>query len=206
MLGLVGAAFIAGATPAKAGAQATANPSTGLSNGDVVTVAWSDFPAETTVNVFQCARPPSVRTCAVSDGKLDVRSDRSGAGQVAITVRTGPLGQGMGQCPGPVNDCVIVVNVAGSEDPRSNILLPISFAGAPVGAAPVRTELARTGGFHLGLALTGTGAVLAGVVLVQLVELPPGVPATARSDAPGRGRGRYRPRHRRRSVRARWAA
>ena len=100
-----------------------------------------------------------------------------------------------------------MINVNGSEDPTANFVLPISFTGAPGASPEQRAELAHTGPLHLGLALTGGGAMLAGMVLVKLVELPPSVPATttpprrvwcrADDDILYRRR-RYKPKHLRR--------
>jgi hypothetical protein len=206
-LGILGAVFLAGAAPAGAGAKATVTPNTNLNHGDTVTVAWTGAPAGGRLNIFQCAQPPTTRTCAVNEGVMNLVNGPTGDGQAPLTVRTGPIGQSGAQCPGPNNDCVIVINVDGSEDPAANFVLPISFAGAPAGSPEQRSELAQTGPLHLGLALTGGGAMLAGMVLVKLVDVPPSVPATptpprrawcrADDDILYRRR-RYKPKHLRR--------
>jgi hypothetical protein len=207
VLGILGAVFLAGATPARAAAQATVTPSSNLTNRDTVTVSWTGGPPGALLNIFQCAQPPSTHTCAVGDGVMNVVNGSTGDGKAPITVRTGPIGDGGAQCPGPANDCVIVINVGGSEAPDANFVLPISFTSAPAAGEAARTELARTGPVHLGLALTGGGAMLAGLVLVKLVDVPASVPAP--SPAPRRAwrrsdddifyrRRRYQPKHLRR--------
>jgi hypothetical protein len=206
-LGILGAVFLAGAAPAGAGAKATVTPNTNLKNGDTVTVTWTGVPPGARLNIFECAQPPSTRTCAVNEGVMNLVNPPTGDGRATLTVRTGPIGESGAQCPGPANDCVIVINVNGSEDPAQNFVLPISFTGAPGGSPEQRAELAQTGPLHLGLALTGGGAMLAGMVLVKLVEVPPSVPATptpprrawrrADDDILYRRR-RYKPKHLRR--------
>ena len=205
-LGILGAVFLAGAAPAGAGAKAAVTPNTNLHNGDIVTVTWTDVAPGARLNIFQCAQPPSTRTCAVNEGVMNLVNPPTGDGQAMLTVRTVPIGESGAQCPGPANDCVIVINVNGSEDSAANFVLPISFTAAPGGSPEQRAELAQTGPVHLGLALTGGGAMLAGMVLVKLVEVPPSVPATptarrawcrADDDILYRRR-RYKPKHLRR--------
>jgi hypothetical protein len=171
----------------------------------VVTVTWTGVPPGERVNVFQCAQPPSTRTCAINAGLMNVVSDESGSGRATLTVHTGPMGASGAQCPGVGNDCVVVINIGGSEDPDANFILPISFGGAPPVKPRARTELALTGPVHLGLALTGGGAMVAGVVLVKLVEVPPSVSAPSsrrgwcrRDDDILYRRRRYKPKHLRR--------
>lgn len=204
-LGILGAIFLAGAAPARGAATGAAvTPNSNLKNGDTVTVTWSDGTGP--FNIFQCAQPPSTRTCAVGDGLMNVPLGPTGEGTAQLTVRAGPIGDdSAGACPGAANDCVIVINEAGSEDPADNVLVPISFDGAASPQTPA--ELARTGPLHVGLALTGGGAMLAGLVLVKLVEVPASVPAVPvpqrrawrRSDDDILyRRRRYQPKHRRR--------
>ena len=206
-LGIVGAVFLVGAAPAGAGGKATVTPNTNLKNGDPVTVTWTGVDPGARLNIFQCAQPPSTQTCAISEGVMNLVNPATGDSQASLTVRTGPIGASGASCPGPANDCVIVINVGASEDPAANFVLPISFTGAPGGSPEQRAELAQTGPVHLGLALTGGGAMLAGMVLVKLVEVPPSVPATptpprrlwcrADDDILYRRR-RYKPKHLRR--------
>ena len=203
-LGILGAIFLAGAAPARGAATgASVTPNSDLKNGDTVTVTWTD--GEGPFNIFQCAQPPSSRTCAVSDGLMNVALSSTGEGTAQLIVRAGPLGQGGGACPGPANDCVVVINEAGSEEPDANVLVPISFDGTAGPQTPA--ELARTGPLHVGLALTGGGAMLAGLVLVKLVEVPVSVPVTPMPQRRGWCRAdddilyrrrRYQPKHRRR--------
>jgi hypothetical protein len=204
-LGILGAIFLAGAAPARGAAtSASATPNAGLKNGDVVTVKWTDGSGP--FNIFQCAQPPSSNTCAVADGLMNVPLSTTGEGTAQLMVRTGPIGDnGGGACPGTANNCVIVINEAGSEDPDDNALVPISFNGEAVPQTPA--ELARTGPLHTGLALTGGGAMLAGLVLVKLVQVPASVPAVPASQRLGWCRAdddilyrrrRYQPKHRRR--------
>jgi hypothetical protein len=206
-LGILGAVFLAGAAPAGAGGKATVTPNTNLNDGDTVTVTWTGVDAGARLNIFQCAQPPTTSTCAVSAGVMNLVSAATGEGQAMLTVHAGPIGASGAQCPGPANDCVVVINVGASEDPAANFVLPISFTGAPGGSPEQRAELPRTGPLHIGLVLTGGGAMLAGMVLVKLVELPPSVPATP---TPARRawcrndddilyrRRRYKPKHLRR--------
>ncbi|TML91866.1 MAG: hypothetical protein E6G06_08700 [Actinobacteria bacterium] len=206
-LGILGAVFLAGAAPAGAGAKAGVTPNTNLKDGDIVTVAWTGVDAGARLNIFECAQPPTTSTCAVTQGVMNFVNAATGNGQVMLTVHTGAIGTSGAQCPGAKNDCVMVINVGASEDPAANFVLPISFTGAPGASPEQRAELAQTGPVHLGLALTGGGAMLAGMVLVKLVEVPPSVPATP--TPPRRAwrrtdddilyrRRRYKPKHLRR--------
>ena len=201
-LGILGAVFLAGAAPARAGAKATVSPSSYLRDGDAVTLTWTDVPAGERVNIFQCAQPPSTRTCAIDAGLMNLVSSPSGSGQATLTVHTGPQGASGAQCPGVGNDCVVVINEGGAEDPSGNYILPISFGGSPTANPRPRTELAQTGPLHLGLALTGGGAMVAGLVLVKLVDAPPRGPAPPTRRAWCRNdddilyrRRRYKPKH-----------
>ena len=206
-LGILGAVFLAGAGPAGAGGKAAVTPDTNLKDGDTVTVTWTGLDAGARLNIFECAQRPSTSTCAVAQGVMNFVNPPTGNGQVMLAVHTGPIGTSGAPCPGAANDCVVVINIGGSEDPAANFVLPISFTGAPGASPEQRAELARTGPAHLGLALTGGGAMLAGMVLVKLVEVPPSVPATptpprrawrrADDDILYRRR-RYKPKHLRR--------
>jgi hypothetical protein len=201
-IGVLGAVFIAGAAPARAGAKATIDPSSYLADGSVVSVTWSGVPVGERINVFQCAQPPSTRTCAINAGLMNLVSDASGGGRTNLAVHTGPQGPSGAQCPGAGNDCIVVINVGGKEDPGSNYILPISFGGTPP-TGTKREQLALTGpGRELGLVLTGGGAMVAGLVLVKLVEVPANRPAPLPRRAWRRAdddiilrRRKYRPKH-----------
>ena len=144
-LGILGAVFLAGAAPAGAGAKATVAPNTSLKDADTVTVAWTGLTAGARLNIFECAQPPTTRTCAVDAGVMNLVNPPTGDGQATLTVHTGPIGVSGAQCSGLANDCVIVINVNGSEDPSANFVLPISFTGAPGESPEQRSQLAQTG-------------------------------------------------------------
>ena len=100
-LGILGAVFLAGAAPAGAGAKATVSPNTNLKDGDTVTVAWTGLAAGARLNIFECAQPPSTRTCAVNEGVMNLVNPPTGDGQATLTVRTGPIGASGASVPGP---------------------------------------------------------------------------------------------------------
>jgi hypothetical protein len=103
--------------------KATIVPTTGLVDGQEVTVSWSGFLTGQVVNIVQCSGTTQ-SSCDVARGKILV-PDQSGSGSTTLQVHTGPIGDG--EC-GPGRDgCNIVVNDAGLQDPAATIRIPISF-------------------------------------------------------------------------------
>ena len=80
-LALLGAGTALAASPA-----VTVTPSTGLTDGQQVSITGSGFSANSTVTVLECAANMSNPSCDVAD-QLTVTSDATGAFTATLTVR-----------------------------------------------------------------------------------------------------------------------
>jgi hypothetical protein len=107
---------------------ATVTPHSALTNGETVTVQWSGYEAGKTVNVLECAHAPTAAqneaACGFTNAVL-LHADPAGAGSITLKIVTGKVGDGT--CDAS-NECTIVVNNAGSEDPTKSLRLGITFA------------------------------------------------------------------------------
>lgn len=108
--------------------QATADPATDLANGDRVTVTWSGFTPDGTVNVVQCSGGGTGGSglCSLTTGQI-LLPNPTGSGSVEIEIVTGAVGEGT--CDVDSDDCVIVVNDSGLTGDEASIELPLEFAG-----------------------------------------------------------------------------
>jgi hypothetical protein len=107
--------------------EASAEPTTGLTAGQAVTVRWSGFIPGGTVNVLQCSQGGVAdgSDCARTAGHL-MQADPAGTGLLQLAVVVGPVGTG--RCGAGADGCVILVNDSGLSDPDATIRIPISFA------------------------------------------------------------------------------
>jgi neocarzinostatin family protein len=125
----VGQQAAVAATPGQAAFSVTATPSTGLSDGDVVSVSVSGFGAGEVVYAGQCAEPSAgVKVCGQE--VLQITTNASGTGTGSLTAhRTFAAVTWDGQPWGTV-DCGTVAGgcqiSAGSSATR-NAVTPISF-------------------------------------------------------------------------------
>jgi dienelactone hydrolase len=103
--------------------KATVTPSTGLTDGQPVTVAWTGYTPGQVVNIVQCSGTTAT-ACEVGRGKI-LTPDPTGDGSTTLTVYAGPIGDG--QCGPGIDTCNIVINDAGLSDPGANVRIPISF-------------------------------------------------------------------------------
>jgi hypothetical protein len=114
--------------PPRLSLHATVTPQQNLRSDQTVTVAWQGYQAGKTVNVLECAHSPSSplseSSCGFTNGSL-LHADPTGSGSVTMKIVTGKVGNGMCDATNP---CQIVVNNAGSVDPKSSVRLPITFA------------------------------------------------------------------------------
>jgi predicted dienelactone hydrolase len=114
--------------PPKLELRATVTPQHSLHSGQTVTATWSGYQAGKTVNVLECAHSPtsplSESSCGFTNGAL-LHADPTGSGTVTVKIVTGKVGDGTCDATNP---CQIVVNNAGSVDPKSSVRLPITFA------------------------------------------------------------------------------
>lgn len=107
--------------------RAAADPTTGLRNGDLVTVRWSGFTPGAVVNVVQCSQGGTGGNdvCDLTKGQILV-PDPTGEGSLELEIIAGPVGSG--RCDSGTADCVIVVNDAGLQDEAATIRIPLDFA------------------------------------------------------------------------------
>jgi fermentation-respiration switch protein FrsA (DUF1100 family) len=107
---------------------ATVTPSTGLANGQAVTVAWGGYAPNVSLNVLECSvNPPTVATdCDLHNADV-LHPDPTGTGSLSFTVATGTVGTGM--CDATHPGCAIVVNQGGSLVAAATTVVPITFSG-----------------------------------------------------------------------------
>ena len=107
---------------------ASASPTTGLVDGQQVTVRWNGYTPGKVVNILQCA--PSVvgsnssSACSFANAKI-LTPDPTGHGSVRLQVVTGTVGTGV--CDAAHPGCLIVVNDASSTEPTASVRIPLSF-------------------------------------------------------------------------------
>ena len=107
---------------------ASATPSTGLANGQSITVSWHGYTAGKTVNILECAGTGAgaggTAACGFTNALL-LHPDPTGSGTAPFKVITGPVGNGVCDHAHP---CTLVVNNAGSANPKASVRLTLVFA------------------------------------------------------------------------------
>jgi len=115
------------ASPGIAAAEplATASATTGLSDGQTVSVDYSGFPAGATIAVVQCTSEAPASNTECDEERLALgSSDPNGAGTAEFTVHTGAIGTAGGTCDAG-SSCAIVV----TDFPvTTSVAIPITFA------------------------------------------------------------------------------
>jgi dienelactone hydrolase len=108
--------------------QVSADTTSGLTDGQVVTVTWSGFIPGGTINVVQCSAGGTggAGFCDLTIGHI-LQANPTGAGSIGLEIIVGAVGEGT--CGPGVTDCVIIVNDSGLTEPDATILLPLEFAG-----------------------------------------------------------------------------
>lgn len=106
---------------------ASAEPFSGLVDGQTVVVSWSGYLPGQTVNVLQCSQGglEGSEVCDFTHAKI-LHPNPTGEGSVEMMIIAGPVGTGV--CDATVADCVIAVNDSGILEPEATIRIPISFA------------------------------------------------------------------------------
>jgi dienelactone hydrolase len=106
--------------------QATVTPTTGLAQGQAVTVAWDGYTPGQSINILECSKsPPTQATdCDLHDADI-LHPDPTGTGSLSFTVTTGTVGSGV--CDAAHTGCVVVINQGGSLVPSASVIVPISF-------------------------------------------------------------------------------
>lgn len=108
--------------------RASVSPSTGLTDGQMVTVQWNGFAPGQSVNILECAKNPPTQAsdCDLQSARL-LQPDPVGTGSLTLVVHTGTIGMGGGVCDAAHPGCVIAVNEGGSLDPVATVAITISF-------------------------------------------------------------------------------
>ena len=107
---------------------ATVTPSTGLQDGQAVTVRWSGYTPGKVVNILECSHvdiaTASSAGCSFSHAAI-LHPDPTGSGSVVLHVGTGTIGNGV--CDA-ADSCYVIVNNASSTNSADTKALPIRFA------------------------------------------------------------------------------
>jgi hypothetical protein len=107
---------------------ANATPTTGLTDGQLVTVSWKGFNRNGTINVVQCSgdgKTGGAAACDLNDAYI-LRPDPTGEGSAQIDMVVGPVGTGVCDATHP---CMIVVNDSALTAEEAIIRIPVTFAG-----------------------------------------------------------------------------
>lgn len=159
-----------GTAGAQDGPSVTVEPSTGLSDGDTLTVTATGFPADSAAfSSGQCVTPLEdfLQQCDVTN-IVPVPLDSEGSATFEITIKVGPIGTGM--CGEGEVQCVIAVGSLTESEAGG---APIFFGAdaPPTAEAPAEDtteELADTGPRENGIMVVGaTAALIAGLMLVS---------------------------------------
>ena len=106
--------------------EVSVEPSTGLVDGQSVTVAWSGFLPDGSINVLQCSdADEGAGFCDLTNGQILVPNP-TGAGMIDLEIVVGPVGEGT--CGPGATGCVIAVNDSSLADPDATIYIPLQFA------------------------------------------------------------------------------
>jgi dienelactone hydrolase len=107
---------------------ATVSPSTGLQNGQAVTVRWSGYTPGKVVNILECSQvdisTASSAGCSFAHAAI-LHPDPTGSGSVVLHLGTGTIGNGV--CDA-AHSCYVIVNNASSTNAADTKALRIRFA------------------------------------------------------------------------------
>lgn len=158
------AAVLLTAGPALAAPAVTVTPSTGLTDGQQVTVKVTGYPANMSgLFVVECnptaATNPGTAHCDTTNlGTMT--TDASGAGSTTFKVKIGTIGDGT--CAAGSTNCLIAVAPAAGGNTTNTSGSPISFAAASTGGST--TGGSTTGGSTTGGTTTGGSTTSGGTV------------------------------------------
>ena len=109
---------------------ASVTPSTGLHDGQAVTVRWSGYTPGEVVNILECSNveiaTASSAGCSFAHAAI-LHPDPTGSGSTVLHVGTGAVGNGV--CDA-AHSCDVIVNNASSTDPAATKEVPIRFASS----------------------------------------------------------------------------
>ena len=107
--------------------EVSVEPATGLVDGQSITVAWSGFSSDGSINILQCsAANEGAGFCDLTTGRVLVPNP-TGEGTLDLEIVVGPVGEG--SCGPGITGCVIAVNDSGLTDEDATIYVPLEFAG-----------------------------------------------------------------------------
>ncbi len=108
--------------------EASVTPSTGLHDGETVTVRWSGYTAGKVVNLLECSHvdlaTASSSGCDFSNARI-LHIDPTGRGSLTMKVATGAVGDGV--CDAS-HSCFVIVNDDSATAPSFSREVPITFA------------------------------------------------------------------------------
>ena len=106
--------------------EVSVEPATGLVDGQSITVTWSGFSSDGSINVLQCSvADEGAGFCDLTTGRVLVPNP-TGEGTLDLEIVVGPVGEGT--CGPSITECVIAVNDSGLADPDATIYVPLQFA------------------------------------------------------------------------------
>jgi hypothetical protein len=123
-------------TSTPSGPTITVDPSTGLTDGQRVTITGTGFPAKDSLVAIQCSplaatASNAIAECDIGAANLGVKSDASGGFTTSLVVHTGKIGSDPAAvCPPATGNCLIAVSEA-SASSSVRASADITFAGQP---------------------------------------------------------------------------
>lgn len=168
-LGVLAATVLFGAGPAQAAPTLTLSKSTGLKDGDRITVNGSGFkPGLTQIAIGQCIAEVSGPTdCHLAGGAQFVNADATGK-IPAVTLK---LSEKFGSFDCTKRQCVVAAQILPSGDNAGDIAANKTSTRITFGTASSAPTLPKTGpgDEYLVIALTGSAALLCGIGFVLLL-------------------------------------
>jgi hypothetical protein len=137
--------LMTGSANAAGAATLTGSPTTGLTNGQIVTVSGTGFAPSTTIYIVECSSPaPAQSNCDITHLAQATSSASGAITATAVTARTGPIGDGT--CAAGGTNCSITASSSTPGDPKATLAITFAAAAAasPSAAAPTTTAAAAS--------------------------------------------------------------
>ena len=150
-------ALVALPTVAFAAPSITISPSSGVTDGQELTITGTGFPANTSLVVVECSKPADQSACDTANIG-SATSDASGAVTATFKAKSGTIGSG--SC-----DSTCYIAVANPADPTQAAQGSFTFGAAETTAAPTSTPTVAAGS---GGGADRNGTPLAVIVLASL--------------------------------------
>ena len=150
----LGAGLIMSAAPASASPGLSVTPSSGLADGQSVSVYGTGFAADATnINVVQCqAGSTSANSCNIAGGQFFQHTNGSGALTVSITVKAS-----FGSVNCTKVTCMIVAHAGTDPNSGDTAMMNISFGAAATSSTPAGTPTLSGGATATSGSTPGSG-------------------------------------------------